>query len=62
MRLDVAALGLIPLKLVDDGTWTPGEHYVGEGDQPLEEWTNHHRPWRSTDVRDGAGAARVGPR
>jgi len=39
VRLDAAALGLIPLKLVDEGTWTPGEHYWGEDDEPLEEWT-----------------------
>jgi len=39
VRLDVAAIGLVPLKLVDEGTWTPGEHYWGEDDEPLEEWT-----------------------
>jgi hypothetical protein len=37
-RLDVAALGLVPLKLEDQGTWTPDEHYWGEADEPIEEW------------------------
>ena len=37
-RLDVAALGLVPLKLEDQGTWTPDEHYWGEEDEPIEEW------------------------
>ena len=39
VRLDVAALGLVPLKLVDEGTWDPDEHYWGEDDEPLAEWT-----------------------
>jgi hypothetical protein len=37
-RLDVAALGLVPLKLEDRGIWTPGAHYWGEEDEPIEEW------------------------
>lgn len=37
-RLDVAALGLVPLKLEDQGTWTPDEHYWGEEGEPIEEW------------------------
>lgn len=37
-RLDVAALGLVPLKLEDQGTWAPDEHYWGEEDEPAEEW------------------------
>ena len=37
-RLDVAALGLMPLKLEDQGLWTPDEHYWGEEDEPIEEW------------------------
>jgi hypothetical protein len=37
-RLDIDALGLVPLKLEDQGPWTPEEHYWGEGDQPVEEW------------------------
>ena len=38
MRLDVAALNLVPLKLEDQGTWTPEEHYWGEEDEPIEDW------------------------
>ncbi len=37
-RLDAAALGLVPLKLEDQGLWTPDEHYWGEEDEPIEEW------------------------
>ena len=37
-RLDVVALGLVPLKLEDQGRWTPDEHYWGEKDEPVEEW------------------------
>ncbi len=37
-RLDVAALGLVPLRLEDRGLWTPAEHYWGEEDVPIEEW------------------------
>ena len=37
-RLDVTALGLVPLKLEDQGLWTPNEHYWGEEDEPIEEW------------------------
>lgn len=37
-RLDVEALGLVPLRLEDQGSWTPEEHYWGEDDQPIEEW------------------------
>jgi hypothetical protein len=37
-RLDVAALGLVPLKLEERGMWTPDEHYWGEEDAPIEEW------------------------
>lgn len=37
-RLDVPALGLLPLKLEDQGMWTPEEHYWGEEDEPIEEW------------------------
>jgi tetratricopeptide (TPR) repeat protein len=37
-RLDVAALGLVPLKLEDRGIWTPAAHYWGEEDEPIEEW------------------------
>jgi hypothetical protein len=37
-RLDIDALGLVPLKLKDQGLWTPEEHYWGEADEPIEEW------------------------
>jgi hypothetical protein len=37
-RLDVAALGLVPLKLEDQGLWTSAEHYWGEENEPIEEW------------------------
>jgi len=37
-RLDVAALGLVPLQLEDMGMWDPQEHYWGEEDEPVEEW------------------------
>jgi hypothetical protein len=37
-RLDVAALGLAPLKLNDEGTWNPDDHYWGEEGEPIEEW------------------------
>jgi hypothetical protein len=34
----MAALGLVPLKLEDQGLWTPDEHYWGEEDEPIEAW------------------------
>jgi len=37
-RLDVGALGLVPLRLEDTGTWDPREHYWGEEDDPIEDW------------------------
>ena len=37
-RLDVAALGLVPLQLEDMGMWDPKEHYWGEEDEPIEKW------------------------
>ncbi len=37
-RLDVAALGLVPLRLSDMGMWDPQEHYWGEEDERIEEW------------------------
>jgi tetratricopeptide (TPR) repeat protein len=37
-RLDVAALGLTPLTLEDEGMWLPNEEYWGEPDKPLEDW------------------------
>ncbi len=37
-RLDVPALGLVPLRLEEQGIWDPSEHYWGEKDEPIEEW------------------------
>jgi hypothetical protein len=37
-RLDIPALGLIPLKLKDRRMWDPKDHYWGEADEPIEEW------------------------
>jgi hypothetical protein len=37
-RLDVAALGLAPLKLENVGVWDPEKHYWGEEGEPIEEW------------------------
>jgi hypothetical protein len=37
-RLDIPALGLIPLKLKEKGMWDPKDHYWGEPDEPIEEW------------------------
>jgi hypothetical protein len=37
-RLDVAALGLKPLRLEYCGDWDPGEEYWGEEGDPIEDW------------------------
>ncbi len=37
-RLDVKALGLVPLQLRDEWPWDPGEQYWGEEGESLEEW------------------------
>lgn len=37
-RLDIAALGLVPLRIEDRGMWEPAEHYWGEEGEPLEDW------------------------
>lgn len=37
-RLDVSALGLVPLTLEDQGTWNPDEEYWGEAGDPIDEW------------------------
>ena len=37
-RLDVNALGLMPLKLQPMGMWNPEKKYWGEEDEPIEEW------------------------
>lgn len=38
MRLDVAALALVPLRLEPQGTWDPQEEYWGEPGEPIDEW------------------------
>lgn len=37
-RLDVAALGLVPLALRPEGDWDPEEEYWGEEGRPIPEW------------------------
>ena len=37
-RFDLAALGLVPLKLNELGMWDPTEHCWGEDDEPEEDW------------------------
>ncbi len=38
VRLDIPALGLVPLQLESREEWTPEEHYWGEPEDPIEEW------------------------
>jgi hypothetical protein len=37
-RLDVGALGLVPLRLEEQGMWDPAKEYWGEEGEPLEDW------------------------
>jgi hypothetical protein len=37
-RLDVAALGLVPLRIEDRGVWDPRVEYWGEEGEPIEAW------------------------
>jgi len=37
-RLDVAALGLTPLRIEDQGLWSPKSEYWSEEGEPIEEW------------------------
>ncbi|MBN1226498.1 MAG: tetratricopeptide repeat protein [Deltaproteobacteria bacterium] len=37
-RIDIKALDLVPLVLLDMGMWNPEEEYWGEDDEPIEEW------------------------
>jgi len=37
-RLDVSALGLVPLRLEDRGIWDPSEEYWGEPGEPIDDW------------------------
>ena len=49
-RLDVDALDLVPLKLEEQGLWTPEEHYWGEDDELIEAWVKPiiaRGPWQS---------------
>lgn len=36
--LDIPSLGLISLKVKENGIWDPEDHYWGEPDEPIEEW------------------------
>jgi hypothetical protein len=38
-RIDVPALGLVPLRLTEMRMWDPSEEYWGEESEPLEDWT-----------------------
>jgi hypothetical protein len=44
-RLDIPALGLIPLKLKEMGRWDPKDHYWGGPDEPIEEWAKPIIDW-----------------
>jgi hypothetical protein len=44
-RLDVAALGLAPLRLEPQGAWDPKEEYWGEEGEPLDDWTRRIIAW-----------------
>lgn len=65
-RLDVAALGLVPLRLHPRGVWNPNEHYWGEPDEPIEEWarpiiTRGPRPeFEMEQILPGADSADLG--
>jgi len=37
-RLDANALGVVPLRLQDQGTWDPADECWGEADEPIEAW------------------------
>lgn len=37
-RFDVAALGLVPLRIENQGLWEPADHYWGEEDELIEDW------------------------
>ena len=37
-EINVAALSLVPLRLVEFGMWHPKEHYWGDEDEPIDEW------------------------
>ena len=52
---DIAALGLMPLKLHEMGMWNPKEHYWGEPDEPLAYCLNGVFTYRNYRCREGAG-------
>lgn len=54
-RLDIRALGLVPLRFEDMGTWDPNEHYWGEENEPIEEWA---KPIMARGPRPGAFGVR----
>jgi hypothetical protein len=56
-RLDVPALGLVPLKLEDQGTWHPDEESWGEEGEPVDEWAWPIIARGPRRARDGAGLA-----
>ena len=37
-RIDANALGLVPLKLEEEGNWDPAEEYWGEEGEPVDKW------------------------
>jgi hypothetical protein len=39
-RIDVGALGLVPLELRDEGDWDPSEEYWGEEGEPIADWAS----------------------
>jgi hypothetical protein len=46
-RLDVQALGLVPLRLEERGLWDPAKHYWGEKGEPIEHWARPIVAWGS---------------
>jgi hypothetical protein len=52
-RLDVNALGLVPLRLEDQGTWNPADHDWGDEDEPIEAWAKPiiaRGPWQQFEM------------
>jgi hypothetical protein len=44
-RLDVAALGLVPLRLESQGAWDPKDEYWGEEGDALDDWARRIIAW-----------------
>jgi hypothetical protein len=38
VRIDAAALGLVPLRLEDRGIWNPRDHFWGDNGEPIAAW------------------------